>query len=66
MVRSSRKYDQRYLGIFHVEKGKITLFREHFDPAALTYAFALDQGGSFQERSERQDGKEIENQRPRH
>jgi ketosteroid isomerase-like protein len=53
IVPTRRIYDQRYIGIFHVEKGKITLFREHFDPAAITYAFALDEGGSFYERSER-------------
>ena len=47
IVPTGRIYDQRYIGVFHVEDGKITLFREYFNPAALSYAFALTEGGSF-------------------
>jgi ketosteroid isomerase-like protein len=49
-VRSSptkRTYDQRYGGLFHVENGKITLFREYFDPTVFAHAFGLNEGGSF-------------------
>ncbi|HZG07345.1 MAG TPA: nuclear transport factor 2 family protein [Allosphingosinicella sp.] len=47
IVPTGRVYDQRYVGIFHVENGKITLFREHFDPNVFSYAFGLDEGGDF-------------------
>lgn len=47
IVPTGRIYDQHYIGVFHVEDDKITLFREYFDPAALSYAFALHEGGSF-------------------
>jgi ketosteroid isomerase-like protein len=49
IVPTGRVYDQRYVGIFHVENGKITLFREHFDPNVFSYAFGLNEGGSFYE-----------------
>jgi ketosteroid isomerase-like protein len=44
---TGRTYDQRYAGLFHVENGKIALFREYFDPTVFRYAFGLDEGGSF-------------------
>jgi ketosteroid isomerase-like protein len=44
---TGRVYDQRYGGLFHVENGKILLFREYFDPTVFRYAFGLDEGGSF-------------------
>jgi ketosteroid isomerase-like protein len=47
IATTGRLYDQRYVGIFHVENGKITLFREHFDPNVFSYAFGLDEGGDF-------------------
>lgn len=50
IVPTGRVYDQRYVGIFHVADGKITLFREHFDPNVFSYAFGLDEGGSFYEK----------------
>jgi ketosteroid isomerase-like protein len=50
IVTTGRVYDQRYIGVFHVEDGKITLFREYFDPNVFTRAFALEEGGAFYER----------------
>lgn len=47
IVPTGRIYDQRYMGVFHVEGGKITLFREYFDPNVFAYAFALGEGGDF-------------------
>ena len=49
IVPTGRTYDQRYIGVFHVENGKITLFREYFDPNVFSYAFGLQEGGSFYE-----------------
>jgi ketosteroid isomerase-like protein len=34
------QYDQRFIGIFHVENGKITLFREYYNPTLLEKAIA--------------------------
>lgn len=45
IVPTGREYRQTYGGLFHVESGKITLFREYFDPAPFRYAFGLDEGG---------------------
>lgn len=50
IVPTGRTYDQRYVGIFHVEDGKITLFREHFEPNVFAYAFGLNEGGEFYEK----------------
>jgi ketosteroid isomerase-like protein len=50
IVATGRVYDQRYFGLFHVEGGKITLFREYFDPNVFSYAFGLNEGGNFYER----------------
>ena len=46
IVPTKRTYDQRYIGLFHVEGGKITLFREYFNPNVFSYAFAMDEGDS--------------------
>lgn len=47
IVPTKRKYLQHYGGLFHVENGQITLFREYFDPAPFRYAFGLDEGVAF-------------------
>lgn len=47
IVPTGRKYDQHYGGLFHVQNGKIKLFREYFNPAPFVYAFGLDEGGQF-------------------
>lgn len=47
IVPTGRIYDQHYIGVFHVEDGKIALFREYFDPNVFVHAFALDEGGAF-------------------
>ncbi len=41
VIPTGRKYLQTYGGLFHVEKGKIALFREYYDPAAFSHAFGL-------------------------
>ncbi len=43
MISTGRQYNQIYGGLFHVENGKITLFREYYDPAPFQYAFGLDE-----------------------
>jgi ketosteroid isomerase-like protein len=50
IVPTGRIYDQRYFGLFHVEDGKIQLFREYFDPNVFARAFGLQEGGSFHRR----------------
>jgi ketosteroid isomerase-like protein len=47
VVPTKRTYDQRYGGLFHVDNGKITLFREYFDPNVFAKAFGLGEGGAF-------------------
>jgi ketosteroid isomerase-like protein len=47
VVPTRRIYEQRYGGLFHVDNGKITLFREYFDPNVFARAFGLGEGGSF-------------------
>ena len=47
IVPTGRKYEQHYGGLFHVENGKIKLFREYFGPEPFKYAFGLDEGGEF-------------------
>ena len=47
IIPTGRKYDQHYGGLFHVENGKIKLFREYFDPESFKYAFGLDEGEDF-------------------
>jgi ketosteroid isomerase-like protein len=48
-IRSTqRRYDQRYIGVFHVnDDGKIDLFREYFDPTVFVEAFDLTAQASF-------------------
>lgn len=42
IVPTGREYRQIYGGLFHVnEAGKITLFREYYDPRAFQFAFAI-------------------------
>ncbi|MEM7049598.1 MAG: nuclear transport factor 2 family protein [Acidobacteriota bacterium] len=43
IVPTGRLYEQTYGGLFHVENGKIRLFREYYDPAPFRYAFGLDE-----------------------
>ncbi len=47
IIPTSRKYEQHYGGLFHVENGKIKLFREYFGPEPFKYAFGLDEDGAF-------------------
>ena len=42
IVPTGRKYLQHYGGLFHVENGKIKLFREYFGPEPFKYAFGLE------------------------
>jgi ketosteroid isomerase-like protein len=42
VLPTGRTYRQTYGGLFHVERGKITLFREYYDPAPFAWAFGLD------------------------
>lgn len=49
VIPTSRTYRQTYGGLFQVENGMITLFREYYDPAAFDHAFALNEGGAFQQ-----------------
>ena len=46
VIPTGRVYNQRYGGLFHVDGGKITLYREYFDPRAFAEAFGLDNGGA--------------------
>ncbi|AWW73755.1 hypothetical protein CD351_04875 [Erythrobacter sp. KY5] len=42
IVPTGREYRQTYGGLFHVNcEGKITLFREYYDPRQFGYAFAI-------------------------
>ncbi|MBL0924004.1 MAG: nuclear transport factor 2 family protein [Sphingomonadaceae bacterium] len=41
VIPTGRTYRQTYGGLFHVDKGKITLFREYYDPAPFAWAFGL-------------------------
>jgi ketosteroid isomerase-like protein len=45
IVTTGRVYDQRYFGLFHIEDGKITLFREYFDPNVFARAFGISVRG---------------------
>lgn len=47
VIPTQRKYEQSYGGLFHVHRGRITLFREYFNPIPFAYAFGLDEGGDF-------------------
>lgn len=48
IVPTKRVYDQRYMGVFKIEGGKIKLFREYYDPIVFKHAFGLGEGGAFQ------------------
>lgn len=39
---TGREYIQTYGGLFHVENGKIKLFREYYNPEPFKYAFGLE------------------------
>ena len=42
VVPTGRTYDQRYIGVFHVnDDGKIERFREYFDPNVFAEAFGM-------------------------
>ncbi len=43
VVPTGKTYRQTYGGLFHVEGGKIALYREYFDPRLFADAFALSQ-----------------------
>ena len=43
IIPTKRKYKQHYGGLFHVEKSKIKLFREYFNPEPFKYAFGLEE-----------------------
>jgi ketosteroid isomerase-like protein len=49
IIPTNRTYRQTYGGLFHVKNGKVVLFREYYDPAPFVYAFALNEGGAFQQ-----------------
>lgn len=40
-------YDNRYCGLFHIQDGKIVLFREYFNPIILQQSFGKDLGSTF-------------------
>ena len=42
VIPTNRRYLQTYGGFFHVENGKIKLFREYYDPAPFAWAFGLN------------------------
>jgi ketosteroid isomerase-like protein len=42
VIPTGRTYRQTYGGLFHVENGQITLFREYYDPAPFAWAFGLN------------------------
>ncbi|MCO7223198.1 nuclear transport factor 2 family protein [Pleionea sp. CnH1-48] len=44
IIPTGKKYKQHYGGLFHVENGKIKLFREYFNPLSFSYAFGLNEG----------------------
>lgn len=41
IVTTGKTYEQRYIGLFHVEAGKIKLLREYFNPVVFAEAFNL-------------------------
>lgn len=42
IIPTGETYRQTYGGLFHVEAGKITLFREYFDPREFARAFGME------------------------
>lgn len=49
VLSTGRLYEQTYGGLFHIEDGKINLFREYYDPSAFAHAFALNEDDSLSE-----------------
>ncbi len=43
VIPTGRHYQQTYAALFHVENQKITLFREYYNPAPFSWAFALNE-----------------------
>ena len=41
IIPTGRNYKQHYGGLFHVENGKIKLYREYYDPKPFAYAFGV-------------------------
>lgn len=41
IVPTGRHYTQHYGGLYHIENGKIKLYREYYDPEPFKYAFGL-------------------------
>ena len=49
IIPTGRLYEQQYGGLYHVTNGKITLFREYYNPIPFVWAFGLDEEeGAFQ------------------
>lgn len=42
IIPTGRTYKQHYGGLYHVENGKIKLYREYYDPEPFIYAFGID------------------------
>lgn len=42
IIPTGRMYHQKYGGLFHIEKGKIKLYREYYNPEPFKYAFGLE------------------------
>lgn len=43
IIPTGETYRQTYGGLFHVDDGKITLFREYFDPREFARAFGMEE-----------------------
>lgn len=41
VIPTGRNYKQNYGGLYHVENGKIKLYREYYDPEPFKYTFGL-------------------------
>lgn len=39
VLATGRPYNNHYCGLFHLHDGRITLFREYYNPIVLTEAF---------------------------
>jgi ketosteroid isomerase-like protein len=44
VIPTGRHYAQNYIALWHVEGGKVTLYREYFEPGAFAHAFGLAGG----------------------
>lgn len=49
VIATGRPYNNHYCGLFHLDNGKISLYREYYNPTVLTEAFggALELFQSF-------------------